>query len=333
MTSNFAGKTILITGGTGFFGQQFARTVLERHKVKKLIIFSRDEAKQYDMHHDPVFLPHAKVLRFFIGDVRDGGRLEMAFRDVDYVVHAAALKHISTAEYNPFECIRTNVHGAENIVNAAIRTGVKAVIALSTDKAVSPVNLYGASKLASDRIFLAARSLAGLGGPRFSVVRYGNVLGSRGSVIPFFRKLINEGATSLPITDSRMTRFWISLQQGIDFVLSSLSQMRGAEVFIPKLPSMKMIDLAEAMAPGLDVKIIGIRAGEKLHEAMFDEHEARSTLELDDRFVVVANPVQIKAMEEQGATRVKEGFSYVSNLESELLGPSEVATLIGNLGI
>lgn len=282
---DLTGLTVLVTGGTGSFGKSFVREVLTKHKPKKIIVFSRDEFRQSEMMLE---FPIEKYpnLRFFIGDVRDANRLELAMYDVDIVVHAAAIKHVTIAEYNPLECIRTNVGGAENIVQAALRCGVQRVIALSTDKAANPVNLYGASKLASDKIFVAANALSGKRATRFSVVRYGNVVGSRGSVVPFFEKLIASGATELPITDVRMTRFWITLQQGVAFVLSSLEMMKGGEVFVPKIPSMKVVDLASAMAPDLPQKVIGIRPGEKLHEVMITEDDARHTIALDDRYVV-----------------------------------------------
>ena len=279
------GKELLVTGGTGSFGRQFVRTILERYKLRRLVILSRDEQKQYEMAQT-LGNTGENALRYFIGDVRDVDRLEMAMRGVDCVVHAAALKHVPTAEYNPFECIRTNVHGAENIVNAALRCDVEKVVALSTDKAVNPINLYGASKLASDKIFVSANNLSGFDGPKFSVVRYGNVLGSRGSVVPFFRKLIRENADSLPITDMRMTRFWITLQRGVDFVLQSLAEMDGGEIFIPKIPSMTIVDLARIMAPDLPTHEIGIRPGEKLHETLLTSDDARNTLEFDDRFLI-----------------------------------------------
>ena len=284
---DLTGKVVLVTGGTGSFGRRFIETVLERFDVAKLIIFSRDEAKQYEMQNDPVLAPHLKKLRFFIGDVRDLDRLTMAFNNVDYVVHAAAMKHITIAEYNPFECIRTNVHGAENVVTAAIRAGVSRVVALSTDKAANPINLYGASKLAADKIFMAAHNVAGIGGPKFSVVRYGNVLGSRGSVVLFFQELVARGAKSLPITDERMTRFWITLDQGVDFVLSTLDLMKGSEIFVPKIPSMGILDMASAIGPGIQTNIIGMRPGEKINEEMITSADARSTLELPDRFVIL----------------------------------------------
>ncbi len=307
------GKSILVTGGTGSFGRRFIRTVLARHEPRRLIVFSRDEQKQYDMQNDPDF--DHPAMRYFIGDVRDESRLELALRDIDIVVHAAALKHVPTAEYNPFECIRTNVHGAENVVTAAIKAGVRRSIVLSTDKAANPVNIYGASKLASDKIFVAANNLAGLDGARVSVVRYGNVLGSRGSLVPLFERLIAEGANSLPITDERMTRFWITLQQGVDFVLSSLSMMAGGEIFVPKIPSTRVVDIAKCMAPNLPTRPIGIRPGEKLHEVLITVDEARNTLELSDRYVVEpAFHFWIKETHvANGAKPVADGFSYTSD--------------------
>ncbi len=313
-------KAVLVTGGTGSFGRHFVKTVLERHKPKRLIIFSRDETKQYDMAQD-FTEEERKILRFFIGDVRDRDRLEMAMREIDVVIHAAALKQVPAAEYNPFECIKTNVHGAENVVQAAIRTGVKQVVALSTDKAASPVNLYGASKLASDTIFVAANNLSGSVGTRFSVVRYGNVLGSRGSVVPFFQKLITEGAASLPITDPRMTRFWITLDQGVAFVLSCLPMMRGGEIFVPKIPSMKVVEMALALAPDLSHEVVGIRPGEKLHEVMITEDDAVSTVELSDRYVIepAIHLWDWESPATDGSKPVAEGFRYASNTNEDWL--------------
>ncbi|MCW5699288.1 MAG: UDP-N-acetylglucosamine 4,6-dehydratase (inverting) [Rhodospirillales bacterium] len=285
LSVDLAGKSVLVTGGTGSFGKRFVRTVLDRYDPRRLIIFSRDELKQFEMEQAFSRAKHP-CLRYFIGDVRDRERLEMAMRDVDYVIHAAALKHVPLAEYNPTECIRTNVLGAENVVQAAFHCGVKKVIALSTDKAANPINLYGASKLASDKIFVAANNLSGQNGTRFAVVRYGNVVGSRGSVIPFFQRLKREGAETLPITDERMTRFWITLQQGVDFVLSCLKIARGGEIFVPKIPSMRVSELAMCLAPGIPTRNVGIRPGEKLHEVMITADDARSTVELKDRFVI-----------------------------------------------
>jgi UDP-N-acetylglucosamine 4,6-dehydratase len=321
--------SILVTGGTGSFGKRFIKTVLERYKPARLIVYSRDELKQFEMGLE---LPAAKypALRYFIGDVRDASRLEMAMRGVDTVIHAAALKQVPTAEYNPFECIATNVHGAENVVNAAIRTGVKRVVALSTDKAANPINLYGASKLASDKIFIAANHLAGSGGCRFSVVRYGNVIGSRGSVIPLFRRLVANGATELPITDDRMTRFLITLQQGVNFVLSSISLMRGGEIFVPKIPSMKITDVAAAIGPRAKVKTIGIRPGEKLHEVLITEEDAWTTWELPDRYVIEPSHSHWEAKRPAipDATRVAEGFRYDSRTNSEWMSGDRLNAIL-----
>jgi len=282
---NLAGKSILITGGTGSFGKKLVETLVNRHQPKRVIIYSRDELKQYEMSQ--IFNQQDyPCLRYFIGDVRDKDRLIMATRNVDCIIHAAALKQVPTAEYNPMECIRTNVNGAENVVTAALENKIQNVIALSTDKAANPINLYGASKLASDKIFVAANNLAGGLPTKFSVVRYGNVVGSRGSVIPFFQKLIKEGATTLPITDERMTRFWITLEQGVNFVLSSLKMMQGGEIFVPRIPSMKVTDLAKVMAPNLKHDIIGIRPGEKLHEIMVTIDDGRNTIQLEDRYII-----------------------------------------------
>jgi UDP-N-acetylglucosamine 4,6-dehydratase len=323
------GKTVMITGGTGSFGQHFVRKVLEQFAPKRLIVFSRDELKQYEMAQT---FPTATYpcMRYFIGDVRDAARLEMAMRDVDYVIHAAALKHVPIAEYNPFECIQTNVVGAQNVATAAIKRGVTRVVALSTDKAANPINLYGASKLASDKIFVAANNLSGGDGARFSVVRYGNVVGSRGSVVPYFRKLVAEGATHLPITDERMTRFWITLDQGVDFVLSSLAMMEGAEVFVPKIASIRTVDLARLVAPHLPHKVIGIRPGEKLHETMVPSDDAHATLELPDRFVIL--PLDATALRERyiidGGVPAPEGFSYSSEKNPEALDARTLQDLI-----
>lgn len=327
---NLDGKSVLVTGGTGSFGQAFVRIVLERFKPKRLIVFSRDELKQYEMAQ--VF-PDTKYpcMRYFIGDVRDADRLEMAMRDVDIVVHAAALKHVPAAEYNPFECICTNVHGAENVVKASIRSGVGKVVALSTDKAANPANLYGASKLASDKIFVAANNLSS-GRPWFSVVRYGNVVGSRGSVVPFFRRLAKEGADSLPITDPRMTRFWITIEQGVNFVLSSLEMMQGGEIFVPKIPSTKITELASVMAPDLPQKVIGIRPGEKLHEVMITEDDARATLELADRYLIQPwfNSWDSAPYLNAGAKPVADGFRYASDTNPIWLRDGEIARMLEN---
>lgn len=322
--------SVLITGGTGSFGQQLVRTLLDRYKLRRLVVLSRDELKQYEMAQR---FPTQKYpeLRYFIGDVRDLGRLEMAFRDIDIVIHAAALKQVPTAEYNPFECINTNVHGAENVVRAALRGDVKQVIALSTDKAASPINLYGASKLASDKIFVAANNLSGADGTVFSVVRYGNVVGSRGSVVPLFERLIREGAADLPVTDARMTRFAITLQQGVNFVLSTLQMAEGGEIFVPKIPSIRIVDLAEAMAPGMKQRVIGIRPGEKLHELMITEDDARSTIEADDRFIIepaFAAGRRKKGHAANGFHPVAESFRYGSEDNPEFLSVAAIRDLL-----
>lgn len=278
----FNGKSILITGGTGSFGKQYVRTIFERYTPKRVVIYSRDELKQFGMQQEF----NSPEMRYFIGDVRDRARLSQAMRGIDYVIHAAALKQVPAAEYNPMECIKTNVHGAENVILAALENNVEKVIALSTDKAANPINLYGATKLASDKLFIAANNMAGGHRTTFSVVRYGNVVGSRGSVVPFFKKLIAQGADHLPITDDRMTRFWITLQQGVDFVLKNFERMHGGEIFVPKIPSIRITDLAEAMAPGMPQKVIGIRPGEKLHEIMCPADDSHLTLEFDDHYVI-----------------------------------------------
>lgn len=323
------GKSILVTGGTGSFGKAFIRRVLRDWKPKRLIVFSRDELKQWEMQQDlaPEKYP---ALRYFIGDVRDGQRLEMATRDVDYIIHAAALKQVPAAEYNPFECIHTNVIGAENVVQAAIKNKVKRVVALSTDKAANPVNLYGASKLASDKIFIAANALSGGHDPIFAVVRYGNVIGSRGSVVPVFQNLVKQGAKAIPITDARMTRFWITLEQGVSFVLSSMQIMRGGEIFVPKIPSMKVTDLAECLAPGVPQQIIGIRPGEKLHEVMITEDDSRSTVELDDRYVI--EPIFASwgrsSFSDSGAKPVPEGFRFSSDNNKQWLDATSLQKML-----
>ena len=308
------GKNILITGGTGSFGKQFVRTILKNYAPNKIIIYSRDELKQFEMAQKF----NDKSMRYFIGDVRDLARLQKAMAGVDFVVHAAALKHVPIAEYNPMECIKTNVMGAQNIIDACITNNVQYTIALSTDKAASPANLYGASKLVSDKLFVAANNLTGTHKIKFSVVRYGNVLGSRGSVIPFFEKLISEGATSLPITEPHMTRFWITLQEGVNFVLKNFQRMQGGEIFVPKIPSMKMTDLAKAIAPHLPQEVIGIRPGEKLHEVMCPLDDSHLTLEFQDHFVIkpsitFSSPIDYTKnnLDEHGQA-VQQGFEYNS---------------------
>jgi UDP-N-acetylglucosamine 4,6-dehydratase len=331
---DLSGASVLVTGGTGSFGRAFVRQLLSKTPPRRLVVFSRDEQKQEAMDREFQSGDRALYdrLRFFIGDVRDTSRLELAMRDIDIVIHAAALKIVPTAEYNPFECILTNVHGAENVVKAALRTSsVRRVIALSTDKAANPINLYGASKLAADKIMVAANNLSGRGGPQFSVVRYGNVFGSRGSVLPLFEKLIQGGAKSLPITDDRMTRFWITIEQGVAFVLSSLEMMKGGEIFVPKIPSMRIVDLARAIAPSLSHEIVGIRPGEKLHEVMITEDDARLTVELDDRYVICPTlPGWTAAhLDRFGARPVSEGFRYSSDRNQEWLEGAAIDTFIG----
>ena len=323
------GRSILVTGGTGSFGRRFVETVLRRAKPRRVIVFSRDEFKQYEMQ-EQLGSEWASTLRFFIGDVRDRERLELAMREVDVCIHAAALKHVPAAEYNPMECIHTNVYGAENVVRAALNTGVQRVVALSTDKAANPINLYGASKLASDKIFIAANNLSGSLGTRFSVVRYGNVVGSRGSVIPLYRKMIAEGASFLPVTDERMTRFWITLQHGVDFVASCVAMMQGGEIFVPKIPSMRIVDVARALAPGLPHKVIGIRPGEKLHEVMITEDDSRQTFELADRFVIEPafafwTHEPYRRLE---ARPVADGFRYASDINDDWLDGEGLVRLI-----
>ncbi len=325
------GRSVLVTGATGSFGKRFVQTVLAEHRPDRLVVFSRDELKQYDMATAFPTSDHP-CLRYFLGDVRDLQRLTMAFRGIDTVIHAAALKQVPAAEYNPFECIRTNVIGAENIVNAALQTGVADVLALSTDKAVNPTNLYGASKLAADKIFVAANNLSGRDGTRFSIVRYGNVIGSRGSVVELYLRLIADGATSLPVTDARMTRFWISLDQGVRFVLSSLAQMRGGEIFVPKIPSMSVSDLATCMAPDLEQRIVGIRPGEKLHEALITEDDARYTVELPDRYVIepAFNWWEANGHSHTDGKRVAEAFRYSSESNDDWLDADTMRSLIAN---
>lgn len=278
----FDGKSILVTGGTGSFGKKFIAYILENFKPRRLIVFSRDEQKQYEMAQRF----NAPCMRYFLGDVRDADRLVRAMEDVDYVVHAAAMKIVPSAEFNPMECVKTNINGAENVIRAATATKVKKVIALSTDKAANPINLYGATKLASDKIFIAANNIKGTRECMFSVVRYGNVVGSRGSVVPFFKKLIDEGAEKLPITDERMTRFWITLDAGVAFVIKGFERMKGGEIFVPKIPSVRVTDLAKSLAPDLPYDIIGIRPGEKLHEVMCARDDCFHTIEFNDHFVI-----------------------------------------------
>ncbi|MFC4656912.1 UDP-N-acetylglucosamine 4,6-dehydratase (inverting) [Rheinheimera marina] len=323
----FNNKSILITGGTGSFGHKYTETLLNRYNPKKVIIFSRDELKQYEMQQKF----DSPNMRYMLGDVRDQERLIRAMRGVDYVIHAAALKQVPAAEYNPMECIKTNINGAEHVINAAIENNVEKVIALSTDKAANPVNLYGATKLASDKLFVAANNISGGSKPRFSVVRYGNVVGSRGSVVPFFEKLIQQGSDHLPITHPEMTRFWISLQQGVDFVLKNFERMLGGEIFVPKIPSIRIVDLAKAMAPQLPLKEIGIRPGEKLHEMMCPGDMSHNTYEFDDHYVIApaikffsrSNDFSSNALQEQGRL-VTPNFEYVSDKNPHFLRADEL---------
>ncbi|MEX2649733.1 MAG: UDP-N-acetylglucosamine 4,6-dehydratase (inverting) [Alphaproteobacteria bacterium] len=325
-------RGVLVTGGTGSFGRAFVAAVLARHRPRRLVVYSRDEQKQAEMAAGPAFRDRGDV-RFFIGDVRDRERLETAMRDIDVVVHAAALKHVPIAEYNPIECVKTNVHGAENVVAAAVRAGVARVVALSTDKAVNPINLYGATKLAADKIFVAANNWSGGAGTRFAVVRYGNVFGSRGSVVPLFRRLLAEGAASLPITDARMTRFWITLERGVEVVLATIAAMRGGEIVVPRIPSMGIVELAAALAPGHPTHLVGVRPGEKLHEVLITEDDARTAWEFADRYVVepAFATFERAALAEAGARRVAEGFRYASNDNPDRLDAERFRGLLTNL--
>jgi len=323
----FDNASILITGGTGSFGKKYTRTLLDRYQPKKIIIYSRDELKQFEMQQEF----NEPCMRYFIGDVRDCERLRQAMRGVDYVIHAAALKQVPAAEYNPMECIKTNIHGAENVIKAAIECGVKRIIALSTDKAANPINLYGATKLASDKLFVAANNTVGEQNTRFSVVRYGNVVGTRGSVVPFFEKLIAEKSDHLPVTHADMTRFWITLQEGVDFVLKNFERMLGGEIFVPKIPSMRVTDLATSMAAGLEQRIVGIRPGEKLHEIMCPQDDSHLTLEFEDHFVITpsirynncGNVFTPNNLGEKGKP-VTQGYEYNSGTNPHFLTVEEL---------
>jgi len=325
----FNDKSILITGGTGSFGKQYAKTILARYQARKLIIYSRDELKQFEMQQD---FPQS-CMRFFLGDVRDRDRLIQAMNGVDYVIHAAALKQVPAAEYNPMECIKTNIHGAENVIHAALANDVERVIALSTDKAANPINLYGATKLVSDKLFVAANNVAGGHRTRFAVVRYGNVVGSRGSVVPYFKRQIANGCDHLPITDASMTRFWITVQQGVDFVLKNFARMQGGEIFVPKIPSVKVVDLARAMAPQLPLRIIGIRPGEKLHEVMCPADDSHLTLEFADHYVIKPT-IQFSGHDDFGVNGLGEkgvpveaGFEYHSGRNAQFLDLEQIKAL------
>lgn len=326
----FNGKNILITGGTGSFGKKYTKILLENYKPNKIIIYSRDELKQYEMAQEY----NHPSMRYFIGDVRDADRLKKATKDVDFIIHAAALKHVPIAEYNPMECIKTNIYGAQNVIDAAIENGVSKIIALSTDKAANPVNLYGATKLASDKLFVAANNLVGSQDTQFSVVRYGNVIGSRGSVVPYFKKLLRDGTKFLPITDEKMTRFMITLEDGVNFVLKNFERMQGGEIFVPKIPSMKIVDLADAMAPNLERKIIGIRPGEKLHEIMCPADDSHLTFEFDDHFVIAPTITFTNKRDYDHniigeiGIKVAQGFEYNSGNNKEWLEKEELLKLI-----
>ena len=329
----FDNKNILITGGTGSFGKKFTEIILKQYKPNKIIIFSRDELKQYEMAQEFT----NSCMRYFIGDVRDADRLKKAMKDINFVIHAAALKHVPIAEYNPMECIKTNIHGAQNVIDAALDNNVEKIIALSTDKAANPVNLYGATKLASDKLFVAANNLVGTQDTSFSVVRYGNVIGSRGSVIPFFNKLLNDGATKLPITDIKMTRFFITLDDGVNFVLKNFQRMQGGEIFIPKIPSLKIVDLATTMAPNIPHDIIGIRPGEKLHEIMCPADDSHLTLEFDDHYVITPTITFSKArsfeknlLNESGLS-VQQGFEYNSGNNDTWITTKELEKMIKDI--
>ena len=320
-------KSILITGGTGSFGQEFIATILEKYEINRIVIYSRDELKQFEMQQK---FNNNKILRFFIGDVRDVDRLTEAMRGIDIVIHGAALKQVPAAEYNPMECIKTNIHGAENVIKAALQNDVDRVIALSTDKAANPINLYGATKLASDKLFVAANNMSG-GRTKFSVVRYGNVVGARGSVVPLFEKLISEGSTQLPVTHKDMTRFWITLQEGVDFVLKGLDRMQGGEIFVPKIPSVRIVDLVKAMAPKATIKFIGIRPGEKLHEIMCPKDDSHLTIEFNDHYVITPsinfflnnNDLKTNGLNEHGAY-VEQGQEYESGTNPHFLNIDEI---------
>ncbi len=326
------GKSILVTGGTGSFGKKFIATILEKYPdIKKIVVLSRDEFKQFEMSNTPPFKDNPKI-RFFIGDVRDKERLHRAFQGIDIIIHAAALKQVPACEYNPFEAIKTNVLGAQNIIDTAIDCGVDKVVALSTDKACAPVNLYGATKLCSDKLFVAANAYVGEKKTKFAVVRYGNVAGSRGSVIPFFKDLINNGASELPITDVRMTRFWLKLEQAVEMVLTAIEKMCGGELYVRKIPSMKITELAKAVAPNLKINEIGIRPGEKIHEMMISVEDARNTVEFDDYYIILpSNPYYKKGAYIKDAKPVEGDFEYHSGNNNWWLSIDEMKALIDEI--
>ncbi len=323
-------KTILVTGGTGSFGHCFTEYILKHYNPKKIIVYSRDEYKQFTMSNEKIYREHADQMRFFIGDVRDGARMERAMEGVDYVIHAAALKQVPACEYNPDEAIKTNVNGAQNVINAALNIGVKRVVALSTDKAVNPVNLYGATKMVSDKLFIAANAYAGNKDINFSIVRYGNVAGSRGSIIPFFKSLIEKGEKELPITDYRMTRFWISLPEGVELVLKALNEANGGETFISKIPSFNVKDLAEAMCPGIATKEVGIRPGEKLDEVMVTVEDAPFTYEFDKHFIVYPQVIfNDRQLPDPMGKKVPDGFYYSSGNNKQWMSVEDIKSRLG----
>jgi UDP-N-acetylglucosamine 4,6-dehydratase/5-epimerase len=324
----FDDKSVLITGGTGSFGKKFTRYLFNNYKPKKVVILSRDEFKQFEM--SAVFHEPEHEIRYFIGDIRDKERLYRSFEGIDYVIHAAALKQVPAAEYNPFEAVKTNILGAQNIIDAAIDRGVRKVIALSTDKAVSPINLYGATKLAMEKLMVAANAYVGTKETCFSVVRYGNVIGSRGSVIPFFKSFLNNGGGKIPITDERMTRFWITLQQGVNLVSRAMHEAVGGEVFVPKIPSMKVLDLARAVAPECEYEVVGIRPGEKVHESLISKDEGRNTIDMEEHYVILplSSNGSKKFHKYSKYPRMKEGFSYRSDRNDCWLGTEDIARLV-----
>ncbi|HUR87791.1 MAG TPA: UDP-N-acetylglucosamine 4,6-dehydratase (inverting) [Ramlibacter sp.] len=331
----FSGKSILVTGGTGSFGKRFVASLLKDFQPARVVVYSRDELKQFEMAREF----DAPCMRYFIGDVRDPHRLVQAMSGVDIVVHAAALKQVPAAEYNPMECIKTNVHGAENVIRAAIENQVTKVIALSTDKAANPINLYGATKLASDKLFVAANNMVGKNPTRFAVVRYGNVIGSRGSVVPFFLDLVAKGAKDIPLTDKRMTRFWITLDEGVRFVMRSFERMHGGEIFVPKLPSSRITDIAEAVAPGVPTRLVGIRPGEKLHEVMCPRDDSHLTLEFDQHFTIqpsisfnIHPDYATSAAGERGRP-VGEDFEYSSGTNPHVLSVEGIRELLARPGV
>jgi UDP-N-acetylglucosamine 4,6-dehydratase len=318
-------KSVLVTGGTSSFGTKFVQKALRENLAERIIVFSRDELKQFELRS---LLGEDSRMRYFIGDVRDPDRLHRAFQDVDVVVHAAAMKQVPASEYNPFEAIKTNIHGAQNIIDAALNNGVKKVIALSTDKACAPINLYGATKLVSDKLFVAANAYSGESGPQFAAVRYGNVVGSRGSIVPIFKRLAEQGVSRAPITDPRMTRFWITLDQGVQFVADCLGRMQGGEIFVPKIPSMTVTDLAKALLPDAKIDVIGIRPGEKLHEEMISVDDARRTLDMGDHYLMQPEAQWWDAKPKPQGRSLEDGFSYNSENNERWLSVEELRKMV-----